>query len=111
MSKDRVPKKPVVVDNPVAGLQIQIPPQQQMRMEIYEPPPPPPPCPYTTLDYQIQQTKEILARIETKQFREDCCLEKQQVRDMISHYTVKFRELLMRRHAQRGERVSMFAPS
>ncbi len=103
MSKDKKPGKPVVVENPVRNLSIQIPPQQ-MRMDIYEPPPP---CPMTTLDYQIQQTKDVLARIESRQFREDCHLTKEQVREMISHYTAKFRELLMRRHAARGERVFM----
>ena len=99
--------KPVVINNPIGSLQIQIPPQQQMRMDIYEEPPPPPPI--TTLDYQIQQTKELLARIESPQFREDCQLTKEQVREMISHYTARFRELLMRRHTSRGERVCMFA--
>jgi hypothetical protein len=101
MGKDKKDEKPIVVENPVGNLSIQVPPQQ-MRMDIYEPPPP---CPMTTLDYQIQQTKDILARIETRQFREDCHLTKEQVRDMISHYTAKFRELLMRRHATRGEHV------
>jgi hypothetical protein len=101
MGKDRKPQNTIVVENPVGNLSIQVPPQQ-MRMEIYEPPPP---CPMTTLDYQIQQTKDILARIETQQFREDCHLTKEQVQEMISHYTAKFRELLMRRHAARGEYV------
>lgn len=97
----------MIVNNPLTELKIQIPPLTQM--DIYTPPPAP--CYMTTLDYQIKQTKEILARIETPQYRKDCSLDKAQIREMISFYTAKFRELLIRRHNSRGERVFMVGMS
>jgi len=57
------------------------------------------------IERDICATKEILAYIETKDYRNEAHLTKDQVRNQISFYTKHFRELLMKRHALRGEVV------
>ncbi len=105
-------EKTVVVENILhttypKTLQIQIPPQQ--RMDIYEPPPPS--CQTTVLEYQIQQTKAMMAHIESKGFREEGEYTKEQHQKIISFYTSRFRELLLRRHAIRGEHAFILKPT
>ena len=93
--------KPIVIENPLPALQIQIPPQQ--RMDIYAPPPPPILPQKEDLERDIRFVKEALAYIESKKYREECHLSKDQIQRQISFYTTRFRELLMRRHLARGE--------
>ena len=82
---------------------IRIPPQQVME----EVPTPSLVDQIFELERQIRATKEILAYIETQSYRQESHLTKDQVSQQISFYTKRFRELLLRRHAMRGEVVGM----
>ena len=106
MEKDKPPKQSkqrrpsrVDLDLPM----IKIPPQQVIEEvktpdildQLFE------------LERQIRTTKEALAYIESKAYRQEAHLTKDQVSQQISFYTKRFRELLMRRHAMRGEYALM----